>query len=381
MAESQTSPPPVAEVLPPARMRNLMLMILTGIALYLCLRMLRPLAGVALWSVVLAILFSPLHRRIRARLVRPNLAAALTLTVVVLSVLLPIAWVALTVVSEVSSLLEDAPAMIDRITANPDARLRADELTRQVRALFPLLGEVGRPEIEAAARGLGERLVKGTFGVAGTLLRAAVRFALVAFALFFLLRDGELILAQLRDLLPLPRRHADLVLSRATEVLRASTYGVLVVALIQGVLGGAMFAVLGLRSPALWGSAMAFFAMIPMVGPGIVWLPAAAVLLIMGETGRALLLLAWGALVVGTIDNFLRPRLIGTRSRLHELAVFFGVLGGLSLFGLVGILVGPTLFAIAASLLALARERNGVLAPPVAPPAGRPVPVDGRSGR
>jgi predicted PurR-regulated permease PerM len=354
-----------------------MLMILTGIAIYLCLRMLRPLAGVVLWSTVLAVLFAPLHDRIRARVGHRDLAAFLTLGVVVLSVLLPIAWIGLTVVSEVTALLGDAPAAIDSVVANPDARLRADELARSLRERVPFLAGIGRPEIEEATRALGEKLLQGTFGFAGTLVKAAVRFALVVFALFFLLRDGEKVAAQLRDLLPLSRRHAERVLDRAAEVIRASTFGVLLVALVQGALGGAMFALLGLRSPALWGTAMAFFAMIPMVGPGIVWLPAVAVLLFAGETTSAIVLLLWGALVVGTIDNFLRPRLIGNRTRLHELAVFFGVLGGLALFGLVGVVVGPMLFAVTASLLALARERNGAAG---AAPAPVPAPSSASSG-
>jgi predicted PurR-regulated permease PerM len=345
-------------------MRSLMLMILTGIALYLCFRILQPLAGVVLWSVVLAVLFDPLHRRMRARIANPDLAAASTLGVVVLSVLLPIGWVGLTVVAEVSDLLSDAPAAIDRLVTDPDARLRAEEIVSSLRERIPYLRGIGRPEIEEATAALAERLLQGTFGLAGTIARSAVRFALVVFSLFFLLRDGEKLSHQLRDLLPLPRRQADRVLSRAAEVLRASTFGVLLVAIVQGALGGAMFALLGLRSPALWGTAMAFFAMIPMVGPGIVWLPAAALLLLSGETARAVALLLWGALVVGTIDNFLRPRLIGNRTRLHELAVFFGVLGGLAFFGLLGVVVGPTLFALAPRAPAAAESARSDAATP-----------------
>lgn len=348
-----------AEVLPPARLRSLMLFLLAGLALYLCYLVLRPFFQVLLWAVVLAVLFEPLRARLALRTGKPVLAAALTLAVVIVSVLLPVGLVAVLLAEEIGSFLSEAPADIDRMLADPDVRLRAGELYAQARERFPFLDKLDRPNLAKSLEEWGPGLVQGSLGVLGKVLQAAVRFVLIAFTLFFLFRDGARLRDQLRDLMPLSRRQADRVMTRTVEVLRASTYGVVVVAAIQGLLGGAMFAVLGIPSPVLWGVVMTFFAMIPMVGAGVIWLPAALLLLLAGKTVKALLLLAWGALVVGTIDNVLRPRLVGERSRLYELVVFFGVLGGLRLFGLVGVLAGPAVFALAATLLELARERNG----------------------
>jgi predicted PurR-regulated permease PerM len=353
------TPAPAAEILPPARMRSLMLMLLTGLALYFCFRLLRPFADVLLWATALAVLFAPLHGRLLARTGKPNVAAAVALAVVIVSVLLPVALVAMSLAAEVSDLLTGAPEVVDKVVENPDARLRAAELFAALRERFPFFERLGQEKLEEGVAKLGEKLLEGSFGLAGKILQAVVRFALIVFTLFFFFRDGERIVGELRGLLPLSRRQADRAMDRAAEVLRASTYGVLLVAVIQGLLGGVMFAVLGLPAPVLWGVVMAFFAMIPMVGPGVVWLPAALILLASGRTTPAIVLLVWGVLVVSVIDNVLRPRLVGSRSRLHELTVFFGVLGGLSLFGLVGLLVGPALLAVAATLLALARERNG----------------------
>jgi len=126
---------------------------------------------------------------------------------------------------------------------------------------------------------------------------------------------------------------------------------VLVIALIQGTLGGIMFAILGLPSPMLWGVVMVIMATIPLAGAAVIWAPAAAILFVAGHPTKAAILFVFGALVIGTIDNFLRPKLVGERSNLHPLFIFFSVLGGLSAFGLIGLLIGPVVLAIAMGLI------------------------------
>jgi predicted PurR-regulated permease PerM len=139
-------------------------------------------------------------------------------------------------------------------------------------------------------------------------------------------------------------------------VINASVYGVVFIAMVQGVLGGLAFWVLGLPSPILWGVVMAFVCMIPVAGSFLVWLPASVFLGLTGHWTRATLLALWGLLVISTIDNFLRPKLIRGRTRLHELFVFFAVLGGLQVFGLLGIVLGPVVLAIALALLDIFRH-------------------------
>jgi predicted PurR-regulated permease PerM len=359
MAAGSSSARSSSEVLPPARLRGLMLMILAGLALYLSGRMLQPFATVLLGAIALAILFSPMNERLLARGWRPNLAAFATLAVVVLMVLLPIGIAGLALAAELSDLLGDSSEAIGKMTAGPEGAPVGADFYAQARERFPWLERIRSEQLSAGLQALGEQLLKGSLGVLGKVAQAAIRFALVAFTLFFLLRDGPKLLASLRELLPLSRRQADALLDRTVELVRASTYGVVVVALVQGTLGGVMFAVLGVPSPMLWGVLMTLMSMIPMIGPGVVWFPVALFLLLSERVTAGLVLLGWGTLVVSVVDNVLRPKLIGDRSRLHELVVFFGVIGGLRLFGLIGILVGPTLLALTAALLALVRERNG----------------------
>jgi predicted PurR-regulated permease PerM len=336
---------------------SILLGALAALAVYLSFRLLQPFATVIVWAGVLAVMFGPLHRRLVARTARPNLAAGLTVVVAMVSVMLPLALISIAVANEVGTMMDALPQRWQTWTEAPANRARLDQLQADLAARFPAAGRFDAAAIRAALAPLGERLLAFSVGFAGGLLQGVLRFLVILFSLFFLLRDGGRFEAGLRRLLPLDDRQSDRLLHRTAEIVQASVLGVVVVASIQGAIGGVTFALLGLPSPILWGVVMAFFAMVPMVGPGAIWLPASIVLLATGEPGKALALVLVGALVIGTIDNFLRPRLVGGRTGLHELVVFFAVLGGLKLLGLVGLLVGPAILAVAWSLLELFRGR------------------------
>jgi predicted PurR-regulated permease PerM len=190
----------------------------------------------------------------------------------------------------------------------------------------------------------------------GGALSTVVQVFLVVFTLFYLFRDGDAIRHALYDVLPLERRQSRAVIDRTQEVIAASVYGKLVIAVIQAGLGGFIFWVLGLTSPLLWGVVMFLLCMIPTAGAFLVWAPAAVLLAVSGAWGKGLLLTAWGALVIGTIDNLLGPRLVGKRARLHELLIFFSVLGGLSVFGVLGIVLGPVTVALTQALFGVVRQ-------------------------
>jgi predicted PurR-regulated permease PerM len=149
-----------------------------------------------------------------------------------------------------------------------------------------------------------------------------------------------------------------MIFDRTREVIYASVYGVIVIAGIQGTLGGLAFAFLGLPSPLVWGVVMFFLSMVPLVGSSVVWVPTAAYLAVNGHWGKALALALWGALVIGTIDNFLRPKLVGERAGLHELLIFFSVLGGLRIWGALGLALGPVVVAITLALLDIFRRAD-----------------------
>ncbi|MEO7794300.1 MAG: AI-2E family transporter, partial [Thermoanaerobaculia bacterium] len=336
----------------------ILLGVLTALGLYLSWRILQPFATVILWAGILALLFKPLQRRLVERTKKPNLAATITLIVALFSVLIPLAGVSLAVANEIGTLLDEAPAKWNAWVGNPVNKERLDRLQQDLKARFPVAGGIDGERIKTNVAALGEKLLKLSVGIAGNLLQGVVRFVIIAFSLFFLLRDGDKFELALRQVLPLSSRQSDHLISHTAEIVQASVVGVVAVAGIQGAIGGLTFALLGLPSPVLWGVVMAFLAMVPMVGAGVIWLPAALFLLATGSPGKALALVLIGTLIISTIDNFLRPRLVGGRTGLHELVVFFAVLGGLEVFGLVGLLVGPAILAVAWILLDLFRSSD-----------------------
>jgi predicted PurR-regulated permease PerM len=324
------------------------LLIVTAITVYLCWLMLKPFVGVISWAAVLVIVFYPVHKRIEKRTRRPALAALLSCLLVILIILVPISLITIAVINELAGAAQNLQSAINYLT------------DRNSNVMGRLLGWLGR-YVDVSASTSDEYLVNQlktvssslagrTLGFIGGLVSIIVQMFFVVFTMYYFFKDGDRIVSSLRDLLPLESKQAEEIMVRTREVIDASVYGVLSIAIIQGTLGGLAFWVLGLPSAIIWGVAMAFLSMIPMLGAFVVWVPAAFYLAMTGQWTKAILLIIWGTLVIGMIDNFLRPKLVGSRTRLHELLIFFAVLGGLSVFGVLGVILGPVVLAIALAL-------------------------------
>jgi predicted PurR-regulated permease PerM len=345
----------------------------TAVALYLCWSMLQPFVEVVLWAVVLVIVFFPVHRRIRARVGSPGWSAVLSCLLVIVVILVPLTLLTFAVVNELADfaqMLQPKPDGTGGGAGAASALLDPNSpyIGSAVRWLgrYVDLGRLGSQEfIAERLKGVSGAIASRTLGFVGGAVGFVVEVFFVIFTMYYLFRDGERMRAAAYDMVPLSGPQAREIFDRTGEVISASVYGVLVIAVIQGVLGGLAFWALGLPSPLLWGVVMIFLSMIPMAGAFIVWVPAAIYLAITGHWVSALILTVWGALVIGSIDNFLRPKLVGERTRLHELLVFFSVLGGLQVFGVLGLVLGPVIVAITIALLDVLRHVDGVSpAPP-----------------
>lgn len=334
--------------------RWLALVVATAIALYLCWLMLQPFVNVLAWAAVLVIVFYPVHRRLLAWSRRPATSALLSSLLVIFTILVPLSLITMAVVSELSS-------AINAVQGNVSALL--DPQTSPLgRALEWIARYVNIEELRSEEfllerlKAMSGTIASRALGFVGGVVGAVVQIFFVIFTMYYLFRDGERFVHALPDTLPLKREQSERIFARTRDVIGASVYGVLVIAVIQGTLGGLMFWVLGLPSAIVWAVVMTFLSMIPMAGSFLVWLPAAIYLALTGHWAKALILVAWGALVIGTIDNLLRPKLIGERTKLHELFIFFAVLGGLHVFGVVGIVLGPVVLAITLALLDVFRQ-------------------------
>lgn len=326
------------------------LLVVTALVAYLCWLMLAPFVDVLMWAVVLVVAFYPVHRRVLAKVRSPGGAAALSCLIVILTLLLPLTVITILVVNDATEFANNLVRQKERLLhPDPDTTLGRTMAWVEARGV-PVERLVSKEYLSDRARALSGAIASRTLNVVGGLFGAVVQIFFVIFTMFYMFRDGERLRGATRQALPLDRWAAHDVFLRTKEVIHASVYGSLVIATVQGVLGGIMFAILGLPSPVLWGAVMILLSMIPMAGAAVVWVPAALFLLFTGQWVRAIILLAWGGGVIGTIDNVLRPRLVGSRTRMHELVIFFSVLGGLQVFGILGIVTGPAVAAVAIAL-------------------------------
>ena len=333
-----------------------------------------PFYGAVLWAVVGAIVFAPLQRQLlRATGQRVGLTAALSVLIIVAIVIVPVLLIA-------SSLALEATALYNSIQSG---QLDLGQLLRDAGEALPawikeLLGrfdldsfDAFRERLAAIFSQLLQNIVSRAVTVGQSTLDFIVSLGVMLYLLFFLLRDGASLTQRIRSAAPLRGAQRDALLQKFAVVVRATIKGTVLIAVLQGALGGLMFWLMGIPAPVLWAVLMAFLAMLPAVGAALVWLPVALYLLITGEVAKGILLIAYGALVISLIDNLLRPMLVGKATRMPDYVVLISTLGGLSIFGLNGFVIGPAIaamFIAAWDIFALSKDRlNGRAATPDSP--------------
>ena len=350
----------------PSRVQTFVLALATGIGIYLCYLLAAPFLPAVTAALALAVLFTPFQRWLESKLKYPSLAAVVAVIVIGMSVAVPATFVGQRLAVQAAKGAELVQAKVKSgewrraLEARPRLATLADQIERQI-----------------DLPGIVTRLATWLSTTAGTIVRGSlyqvIGFCLTFYLLFFFLRDREAALRSFRNVMPLSETTMDRLFSRVSDTIYATIYGTLAVSSVQGVLGGLMFWWLGLSAPLLWGIVMALLAVVPVLGAFIVWIPAALFLVLEGSWGKALMLALWGMFVVGTVDNLLRPILVGNRLKMHTVLAFMSVVGGLILFGPAGLILGPLALTVTTVLLEIWRGRiaEGVLAP-VPPEPGQP---------
>ena len=308
-----------------------------------------PFYDAVFWGVVLAILFAPLHRRLLQRLPKhPNLAALLMVGMCLVVVVVPMTLLGLSLVQEASHIYE---------------RLRSGQLNlglyfQQIIAALPdwavqLLARFELTSMEAVQEKLSTVAVQASQLIATRALNIGqntfqflISLGIMLYLLFFLLRDGAALVARMRDAVPLNGPHKHHLVLKFTTVIRATVKGNVLVAASQGMLGGFIFGVLGIQGAVFWGVLMAFLSLLPAVGAGLIWGPVALYFFATGATGQAIILTAFGVGVIGLVDNVLRPILVGKDTKMPDYVVLISTLGGMSLLGINGFVIGPVIAAL-----------------------------------
>lgn len=339
--------------------RWLALLAITLIALYLCWLIIMPFIEVILWAAVLAIIAFPYHMRLRARGLVPWLSALITTLGVVLVVLIPV----LVILTLVAAQIPDAVEQVQKLIVAAKGWLSPDgAIYRWLDPHFDLdwLSDPQAVKERTAAllAPLTARSAQLAGAAIGSLAGTAIQICFALFTLFYFLRDTHEIRASIVDFLPLEKEQSKKVFKRCRDIIQASVQGVIVIAGIQGALGAIGFWALGVPSAVLWGVVMFILSMIPALGAFLVWVPAAIFLFATGAWIKGILLVVWGGVVIGSVDNFLRPKLVGKKTGMHDLVIFFSVLGGLQVFGILGLFVGPVVVAVALSITEVFKEAS-----------------------
>ncbi len=335
------------------------LMVLAGIALCLCYALIAPFLKPIVFSAVLAIIFYRSYVYISRWIRNRNIAAALATA----GVLLVIASTSIFLGRALVAGLHD---IYESLTGSGEGKERLSvfiiKLVDRAIAWVNHYAPVSVPDLQATISSQAEKTVSTlltiTAEVVGSLSAFGLNTLIAIVVLFFLFRDGKSMLRRMRVILPLRRDQTRRLFDRVKDTLDAIVYGTLAIASIQVALTGLAFWFLGLTSPVLWGLVAALLAVFPFVGTTCVWGPAACLLFFSGHWIKAIVLVAWGLAVVHPVDNILRPYLIGSRVKLSVLYVFFAVVGGLKVFGVLGLVIGPLILAVTAALLTFVREER-----------------------
>jgi predicted PurR-regulated permease PerM len=328
----------------------LVLTVATVAGVYACYRLVLPFVPAFAWALTAAVLFAPVHRWNEARVKRSNVAAGISVIMVVVIVVVPGILVAGRLMAEAAHGAFAIRTAIDSgewqraIEDHPRLALLADWVGRQLN-LPDLIGSAA-----SWLTNMSASLVRGSIA------QAAV-FLLTFYFLYYFLRDRGSALASLRNLSPLSNEELAKVTTCVADTIHAIFYGTLVCAAVQGALGGLMFWWLGLPAPLLWGVIMGLLAIVPVFGAFVVWIPAAAFLALNGHWVQAAILTVWGSVVIAGIDNVLYPILVGNRLRLHTVPAFVSVVGGLVVFGASGVILGPLVVTITLTLLEIWQTR------------------------
>jgi predicted PurR-regulated permease PerM len=310
---------------------------------------LAPFYGAILWAIVVAVIFAPLNRRLQRGMGgRPNLAAAATVLIVIAMVILPLALVA-------ASLLQEASGLYAKVQSG---EYNFGVYTQRVFDALPawatgLLDRFNLTDLGKVRDSLAAGLVKGGQAVAPQALSIGMNtfdfiigLAIMLYLLFFLLRDGKALAERIKQVVPLRADQKTALFGRFADVVRATVKGSILVAITQGALGGLAFWFLGIQPALLWAVLMTFLSLVPAIGAGLVWLPVAIYLLVSGAVWQGISLILYGVLVIGLVDNLLRPFLIGKDTKLPDYIVLISTLGGIQVFGLNGFVIGPLIAAI-----------------------------------
>lgn len=346
------------------KQQNVILVVLILLGSYLLFQVFASFIIPCSWAAVLTIAFYPYYIWILGRTgMNRSLAAVIACATIGLFVVVPMVFLGAAIAEEVSGLYQWAEGYVKVVSsqgAEKTVILLPAHITEFLRRNTGLSNIQLNDVVAALIKETSSWLVGGMTDIIKNFGQMVFNAILILIAMFYLFRDGWKLLAIGMRFVPLPSHDREKLVERTGNVIKATLIGGLFVGLVQGVMGGAAFWVVGLNAPILWGFVMFLLSFLPWLGTALVWMPAAIYLLLIGDYYSGVGLLLWGVLVVGLIDNLLRPMLISDAAELNSLLVFFSIIGAANAFGIIGLIAGPLILSIAAAGIEIYQENNQI---------------------
>ena len=325
----------------------------------------KPFLTALLTGIVFSYIFYPLYKTILKRIPNKNASAFIASLLVILLITMPLFFVLNTISQEAYATYILSRQKSSNVQLLSSECQPADKSACKLMQYFAV--KANEPQIkyylDTAIKDVTVKITQNISSILISIPVFMIHMFIALFVMFFLFRDGKLLINKIERLMPLKDKHRKRVFEKLSEMTYAVIYGSIIIAIIQGALGGIGFFIFGLPTPLLWGMVMVFASFIPYVGSSIIWFPASLLLIFNGYGDPTLVikgvfLMIYGVFVVGTMDNILKPKIIGDKSGLHPVLVLLGVVGGLQLLGFMGVIIGPILLALLVAFVNIYEEEN-----------------------
>lgn len=320
------------------------------ILFYLFYKVLSPFLITIAWAMVLSITFYPLYRVFLKYIKRSWAASFITLIIILFIMIGPFSYIVGSLVGEITDVYRALDEKGFETLAKIQTHPRIAGIFEKISSYKVFEGVDFQQSAVQTLKSLGRSIAEHTKDIFKNAVLLLVNFIIMCITIFYFLKDGNTLASFIKKLLPFSEAQKDRLEHRVKEMVIAAIYGGLAVGVAQGTLGGIAFVFLGLPSPIFWGTAMAIFSLVPLFGCFTIWGSASAILLLSGSYAKGIGLFFYGVLIISSIDNIIKPLVIGGRTKLHTLLVFFSVLGGINFLGFLGFILGPLITALCLSL-------------------------------
>jgi predicted PurR-regulated permease PerM len=322
-------------------------------------QVLQPFLNAIAWAVVFSIVFYPVYVFLLKYLRLKVFASFLTLIIIILIILGPFTYLSFILLDEIGNFIENINEgsldSIKNIFSNPHVTNIVNKVQSYIGIEGINIGDMIMENIKKIGRDVIGRLSSGIGNLAGMF----IDFIFMLFAVFFFLKDGPDFLSRIRSYLPFNEEDKNRLITKVKDMVISTVFGGVVVAIVQGIIGGSAFYFLGIKSPVLWGASISVMSFLPLLGTFSIWGPMTGYLFIQGNYVKGIILLLVGVLGISMVDNILKPIIISGRTKMPTLAVFFSVLGGIKLFGFIGFIMGPLVLALFVSVFEIFRHIEG----------------------